>query len=81
MLIILCFLALILGMYLKISRNQNVSNFENTNYSLALKKNEKIADIQVIDNNRLLFVISDSINITGIVYDIKNNQVVSRIEK
>ena len=48
-LIIICFLTLIIGMYLKISGNQNNYQHNIKDFSLGLSKNEKIIDIEVLE--------------------------------
>ena len=80
-LITICFVSLIVGMYLKIAGNQN--NFQNNikNFSLNLDNNEKIIDIQVLNNSQLLIVISNSVNTSGIVYDTKKNNIISTIKR
>ena len=80
-LIVICFVSLIVGMYLKISGNQNNSQHNIKDFSLGLASNEKIIDIQVLNNNQLLIVISNSIDTSGIVYDIKANKIISKIYK
>ena len=80
-LIIICFVSLILGMYLKITGNQNNSENSIKNFSLNLANNEKIIDIQVLNSNQLLIVISNSVNTSGIVYDTKNNNIISAIKR
>ena len=80
-LIIICFVSLIVGMYLKIAGNQNNSQNNIKNFSLNLANNEKIIDIQVLNNNQLLIVISNSVNTSGIVYDTKENNIISTIKK
>ena len=80
-LIIICFVSLILGMYLKISGNQNNSENSIKNFSLNLANNEKIINIEVLNKNQLLIVISNSVNTSGIVYDTKENNIISTIKK
>ena len=80
-LIIICFVSLIAGMYLKIAGNQNNSQNNIKNFSLNLANNEKIIDIQVLNNNQLLIVISNSVNTSGIVYDTKKNNIISTIKR
>ena len=80
-LIIICFVSLIVGMYLKIAGNQNNSQNNIKNFSLNLANNEKIIDIQVLNNNQLLIVISDSVNTSSIVYDTKENNIISTIKR
>ena len=80
-LIFICFVSLIVGMYLKIAGNQNNSQNNIKNFSLNLANNEKIIDIQVLNNNQLLIVISNSVNTSGIVYDTKKNNIISTIKR
>ena len=80
-LIIICFVSLIVGMYLKTAGNQNNSQNNIKNFSLNLANNEKIIDIKVLNNNQLLIVISNSVNTSGIVYDTKKNNIISTIKR
>ena len=68
-------------MYLKISTSSN--NLINTPriFSAKLNYNEKIIDIEVIDNNKLLVLIESADNIKGAIYDIENNKIISFIER
>ena len=68
-------------MYMKISTNKNVSDYKNKDYSLELKNNEKIIDIEVINDSSLLIVISNNNDTFGIIYDIKNNNIISNIKR
>ena len=80
-LIIVAFLAVIYGMYLKISTPSN--NLINTPriFSAKLNNNEKIINIEVIDKNKLLILIESADNIKGAIYDIKNDKIISFIER
>ena len=79
--IIIAFLAIIYGMYLKISTSSN--NLINTPYifSTKLNNNEKILNIEVIDKNKLLILIESADNIKGAIYDIENNKIIRFIER
>ncbi|HIA60175.1 MAG: hypothetical protein MK015_03725 [Alphaproteobacteria bacterium] len=79
--IIIAFLAIIYGMYLKISKSSN--NLINTPYifSTKLNNNEKILNIEVIDKNKLLILIESADNIKGAIYDIENNEIIRFIER
>ena len=68
-------------MYLKIAGNQNNSQHNIKDFSLGLANNEKIIDIQVLNNHQLLIVISNSVNTFGIVYDTKKNNIISIIKR
>ena len=79
--IIIAFLAIIYGMYLKISKSSN--NLINTPYifSTKLNNNEKILNIEVIDKNKLLILIESADKIKGAIYDIENNNIIRFIER
>ena len=79
--ILIAFLFIIYGMYLKISITpKNYSSFP-SKFSANLTNNEKIVDIQVIDKNRLLVLIESSDNIKGAIYDIKLDKFIKLIER
>ncbi len=80
-LIIICFLTLIYGMYLKISKNQSKQEDFNNLYSLNLNQNEKIIGIETLNESNILFKITDSKNSYAIIFDIKNNTVKSKIKR
>ena len=78
-LIIICFAFLLYGLYSKISNSQNISNNEITNFSLNLKSSENIQDIKIIDENKVLIVISGDDQSYLIMYNLKENRILSRI--
>tara|TARA_Y100000996_G_C22359287_1_gene576189 strand:- start:436 stop:723 length:288 start_codon:yes stop_codon:yes gene_type:complete len=78
-LIIVCFAFLLYGLYSKISNTEILPNNEANIYSLNLEKSEKIEEIKIIDENNLLAVISDDDQTILIIYNLKQNKVVSRI--
>jgi len=78
-LIIICFGLLLYGFYSKISNNQKLSDNDVTNFSLNLQTSEKIKDLKIIDQNNVLIVISDDDQSYLIMYNLKNNKIVSRI--
>jgi len=80
-LILLCFAALITGIYLKISGNQN--NFQNniSKQSLNLKEEEKIINFQVLNEDKVLIVVEHYSDTFAIVYDIKKEQMILKINK
>ena len=79
-LIILAFIALIYGMYLKISTSSEKFSNKTNVFSIELPENEKIKNIEVIDKDKLLVIIESSDSIKGAIYDIKNNKIISYIE-
>jgi len=78
-LIVMCFALLLYGFYSKISNNQKLSDNDVLNFSLNLKISENIKDIKIIDQNNVLIVISDNDQSYFIMYNLKNNKIVSRI--
>ena len=67
------------GFYSKISNNQKIFNNDVLNFSLNLKSSENIKDIKIIDQNNVLIVISDNDQLYLIMYNLKNNKIVSKI--
>ena len=80
-LIVFCFIALIYGMYLKISSNSFNNSYSSEFISLNLKEDEEIANIQVIDENRLLITIKNTSFLTGAIYNIKEKKIQEYIDK
>ena len=52
---------------------------QNTEYSHDLKNNEKIKDIKALQDDKILIVISDSVNTSAIIYDTKKNKILTKI--
>ena len=67
------------GFYSKISNNQKISNNDVLNFSLNLKSSENIKDIKIIDQNNVLLVISDDDHSYLIMYNLKENKILSKI--
>ena len=78
-LILICFVFLLYGLYSKITNTQVLSSDEITNFSLNLKNSESIKDIKIIDENNILVVISDDDHSYLIMYNMKENKILSRI--
>ena len=74
-LIVICFLALVYGLYIKTTKKQ--SNFETNliDYNLNLEKGHKITDIDMIDNNRILFTIKSNDKVYALIYDIQTSNI------
>ena len=68
-------------MYIKISsktlNNHNIDEI----ISMSLTQNQKIKEIQVIDNNRILITIEDDNEIQGIIFNIDTQEIIYRVEK
>ena len=69
-LIFICFAFLLYGLYSKISNTEGLTSEEITSYSLNLSNTESIKDIKIINENNLLFVISDNDQIYLIIYSV-----------
>ena len=80
-LIFICFVFLLYGLYSKISNTQVLSNDDIMNYSLNLNKSEDIKDIKIIDNNNIIIVISEDDQTYLIMYNLKKNKIISRIDR
>ena len=78
-LIIICFVFLLYGLYSKISNTEGLTSKEITSYSLNLSNTENIKDIKIINENNLLFVISDNDQIYLIIYNLDKKKIISKI--
>ena len=70
-LIVICFLALVYGLYIKTTKKQSNLETNLIDYSLNLEKGHKITDIDMIDNNRILFTIKNNDKVYALIYDIE----------
>ena len=71
-LIVICFLALVYGLYIKTTKKQSNLETNLIDYNLNLEKGHKITDIDMIDNNRILFTIKSNDKVYALIYDIKH---------
>ena len=74
-LIIICFLALVYGLYIKTTKKQSNLETNLIDYNLNLEKGHKITDIDMIDNNRILFTIKNNDKVYALIYDIQTSNV------
>ena len=70
-LIVICFLALVYGLYIKTTKKQSNLETNLIEYNLNLEKGHKITDIDMIDNNRILFTIKNNDKVYALIYDIE----------
>ena len=77
--IFICFAFLLYGLYSNISNTEGFTSEEITSYSLNLSSTESIKDIKIINENNLLFVISDNDQIYLIIYNLDTKQIISKI--
>ena len=74
-LIIICFLALVYGLYIKTTKKQSNLEINLIDYNLNLEKGHKITDIDMIDNNRILFTIKNDDKVYALIYDIQTSNI------
>ena len=80
-LIFISFVFLLYGLYSKISNTEGFKGEDITSYSLNLSNKESIKEIKILNENNLLFVISDNDQIYLIIYNLDKKQVISKIGK
>ena len=74
-LIVICFLALVYGLYIKTTKKQSNLETNIIDYNLNLEKGHKITDIDMIDNNRILFTIKSNDKVYALIYDIETSNI------
>ena len=74
-LIVICFLALVYGLYIKTTKKQSNLETNLIEYNLNLEKGHKITDIDMIDNNRILFTIKSNDKVYALIYDIQTTNI------
>ena len=74
-LIVICFLALVYGLYIKTTKKQSNLKTNLIEYNLNLEKGHKITDIDMIDNNRILFTIKSNDKVYALIYDIETSKI------
>tara|TARA_X000001036_G_C20051835_1_gene551257 strand:+ start:44 stop:331 length:288 start_codon:yes stop_codon:yes gene_type:complete len=78
-LIIICFAFLLYGLYSKISNTEVASNEQITSYSLNLSNSQSIKNIEIIDENNLLVIVSDNDQLSLFIYNIDKHKIISKI--
>jgi len=74
-LIVICFLALVYGLYIKTTKKQSNLETNLIDYNLNLEKGHKITDIDLIDNSRILFTIKNNDKVYALIYDIQTSNI------
>ena len=74
-LIVICFLALVYGLYIKTTKKQSNLETNLIEYNLNLEKGHKITDIDLIDDNRILFTIKNNDKVYALIYDIETSNI------
>ena len=80
-LIVFSFIALIYGIYIKISDKSKYIKDSPNLISLQLNEGDEIVDIEVIDNKKLLLIIKNSSQLKGAIYNIDQGRIVEIIDK
>ena len=75
LLIIICFFVLVYGLYIKTTKKQSNLETNLIEYNLNLEKGHKITDIDMIDNNRILFTIKSNDKVYALIYDIETSNI------
>ncbi len=70
----MCFIALIYGFYIKIAKKQSNLETKRINYDLKLEKGHEITDIDLINNEKILFTIKNNNKIYAVIYDIDSKE-------
>ena len=78
-LLIICFAFLLYGLYSKISNTEVALNEQITSYSLNLSKSQSIKNIEIIDENNLLVIVSDNDQLSLFIYNIDKHKIISKI--
>ena len=78
-LIFICFAFLLYGLYSKTSNTEVLTSDEIVSYSLNLSNSESIKEIKVINENTLLFVVSNNDQIYLIIYNLDKKKIISKI--
>ena len=63
-------------MYIKSAKKQTNLEINNINYSFNLQEGHEITDIDLIDNNKLLFTIKNNNEMYALIYDIQNKKTI-----
>ncbi|MDC3083041.1 hypothetical protein OA321_01935 [Pelagibacteraceae bacterium] len=74
-LIVICFLALVYGLYIKTTKKQSNLGTNLIEYNLNLEKEHKITDIDMIDNKKILFTIKNNDKVYALIYDIETSNI------
>ena len=80
-LIFVAFLALIYGMYLKISITGTNLSDSALIFSSQLASDETIKNLEVLDHTNFLILIARNDRIKGAIYDIDDNQIIRFIDR
>ena len=67
-------------MYIKIGKKQSNLETKDINYNLNLEAGHEITDIDLINNEKILFTIKNKNKIYAVIYDINSKEII-KIEK
>ena len=63
-------------MYIKTTKKQSNLDTNLIEYNLNLEKGHKITDIDMIDNNLILFTIKSNDKVYALIYDIETSNII-----
>jgi len=63
-------------LYIKLGKKQTNLETNNINYNLNLEEGHEITDIDLINNNKLLFTIKNNNKMYALIYDIQNKKTI-----
>ncbi len=63
------------GFYIKIAKKQNNLETKDITFSLNLEEGHKIIDIDLIDNQKILFTINNNYETYAVIYDIETQNI------
>jgi len=70
----------IYGLYINIYPKSSLKSIK-TEVSFLLNQEQKIKNMQVIDEDKILITIEDDSQVQGIIYDINKKKIIQRLNK
>ena len=64
-------------MYIKIAKKQSNLQSNNIKYNLNLEEGHEITDIDLINNEKILFTIKNNSKIYAVIYNIKSEKIIT----
>ena len=64
-------------MYIKIGKKQSNLETKNITFNLNLEEDDEITDIDLIDNEKILFTIKNNNKIYAVIYDINSKKIIT----
>jgi len=64
-------------LYIKIGKKQSNLETKNITFNLNLEEDDEITDIDLIDNEKILFTIKNNNKIYAVIYDINSKKIIT----